>query len=71
MSTSYGAAGQQLECPAIGKVTFTNCFNYKHKPKILSHSLELFYVLAAVSKGMQAVKLCTNKILQFLTGGAS
>jgi len=27
-------------------------------------------VLVAVSKGMQAVKLCTNKILQFLTGGA-
>jgi len=27
-------------------------------------------VLVAVSKGMRAVKLCTNKILQFLTGGA-
>ena len=27
--------------------------------------------LVAVSKGMQAVKLCTNSILQFLTGGAS
>jgi len=27
--------------------------------------------LAAVSKGMRAVKLSTNKILQFLTGGAS
>jgi len=26
--------------------------------------------LVAVSKGMRAVKLCTNKILQFLTGGA-
>jgi len=26
-------------------------------------------VLVAASKGMQAVKLCTNKILQFLTGG--
>ena len=26
--------------------------------------------LATVSKGMWAVKLCTNKILQFLTGGA-
>jgi len=26
--------------------------------------------LVAVSKGMQAVKLCTNKIVQFLTGGA-
>ena len=25
--------------------------------------------LVAVSKGMWAVKLCTNKILQFLTGG--
>ena len=24
----------------------------------------------SVSKGMQAVKLCTNEILQFLTGGA-
>jgi len=29
----------------------------------------VFY-LAAVSKGMQTVKLSTNKILQFLTGGA-
>jgi len=26
-------------------------------------------VLVATSKGMQAVKLCTNKILQFLTEG--
>jgi len=26
--------------------------------------------LVAVSKGMQAAKLCTNRILQFLTGGA-
>jgi len=26
-------------------------------------------MLVAVCKGMQAVKLCTNKILQFLTGG--
>jgi len=26
--------------------------------------------LVAVSKGMQAVKLCTNKIIHFLTGGA-
>jgi len=29
------------------------------------------HVLVAVSKGMQAEKLCTNKILQFITGGAS
>jgi len=28
-------------------------------------------VLAAVSKGMQAAILCTNKIHQFLTAGAS
>jgi len=27
-------------------------------------------VLVAISKGMLAVKLCTGKILQFLTGGA-
>ena len=26
--------------------------------------------LVAVSKGMQTLKLCTSKILQFLTGGA-
>jgi len=26
--------------------------------------------LVAISKGMKAVKLCFNKILQFLTGGA-
>ena len=29
-----------------------------------------YCVLVAVSKGMWSVKLCTNKILQFLTGGA-
>jgi len=27
-------------------------------------------LIAAASKGMQAVKLCSNKILQFLTGVA-
>ena len=27
-------------------------------------------VLVAISKDMWAVKLCTNEILQFLTGGA-
>ena len=27
-------------------------------------------MLVDVSKGMRAVKLCSNKILQFLTGGA-
>ena len=26
--------------------------------------------IVAISKGMQAVKLCSNKILQFLTQGA-
>ena len=35
------------------------------------HLLANLNALAAVSKGMQAVKLCTNKILQFLTGDAS
>jgi len=29
------------------------------------------FILVAVSKSMRAVKLCTNKILQFLTGGGS
>ena len=28
------------------------------------------YVVLAISKGMRTVKLCTNKILRFLTGGA-
>ena len=28
------------------------------------------YALVAISNGMQVVKLCTNKIVQFLTGGA-
>jgi len=28
-------------------------------------------VLVAISNGMRAVILCTNRILQFLTGGAS
>jgi len=31
---------------------------------------ELRVVSNYVSKGMRAVKLCTNKILRFLTGGA-
>jgi len=30
----------------------------------------VFTRLVAVGKGMRAVKLCTNKILHFLTGGA-
>ena len=33
---------------------------------VLSHP----NVPVAITKGVQAVKLCTNKILQFLTGGA-
>jgi len=33
-------------------------------------SLPNLNALVAVSKGMRAVKLCTNKILHFLTGGA-
>jgi len=36
----------------------------------ISISLLLLSVFA-ISKGMQAVKLCSNKILQFLTGGVS
>jgi len=36
----------------------------------LQHLLPNPYVLVAISKGMWAVKLCTNKILQFLTGCA-
>jgi len=36
----------------------------------LQHLLSNAYVLVAVSKGMRAIKLCTNKILQFLAGGA-
>jgi len=36
----------------------------------VEHLLPTPNVLVAVSKGMQAVKLCINKILQFLTGGA-
>ena len=36
----------------------------------LQHLLSNTNALVA-SKGMQAVKLCTNKIIQFLTGSAS
>ena len=36
----------------------------------LQHLLPNPNVLVAVSKGTRAVKLCTNKILRFLTGGA-
>jgi len=38
---------------------------------LLSRLLPNPNVLFAISKGMRAVKLCTNKILQFLTGAAS
>jgi len=34
--------------------------------RLLSNANEL----VAISKGLRAVKLCSNKILQFLTGGA-
>ena len=37
----------------------------------LQHLLRNLYALVAISKGMWAVKLCTNKILQVFTGGAS
>ena len=33
--------------------------------------IQMHCLVVAVSKGMWAVKLCTNKILQFLTGDAS
>ena len=36
-----------------------------------THNNNHCFMLFAISKGMQAVKLCTVKILQFLTGGAS
>jgi len=36
---------------------------------MFAHGMSNPNALAAVSKGMRAVKLCTNKILQFLTGG--
>jgi len=36
----------------------------------LQHLLPDPNALVAISKGMRAVKLCTHKILQFLTGGA-
>jgi len=38
--------------------------------KTLQRLLPFLNVLVAISKGMQTVKLCTNKILQFLTGCA-
>jgi len=34
-------------------------------------SFYLCFATIAVSKGMRAVKLCTSKIHQFLTGGAN
>jgi len=37
----------------------------------LYHLLPNPHALVDISKGMQAVKLRSNKILQFLTGGAS
>jgi len=38
--------------------------------RTLEHILRNPNALVAVSKLMQAVKLCSNKILQFLGGGA-
>jgi len=39
-------------------------------PRELCRLLPNPYVLVAVSKGMQAVKLCSSEIFQFLTGVA-
>ena len=36
----------------------------------LQHLLPNLNALVVVGKGMQTVKLCNNKILQFFTGGA-
>jgi len=35
----------------------------------IQHLLDNPNALVTISKGMQAVKLCTNNILQLLTGG--
>jgi len=43
------------------------CYDCFH---MCSVSLHFLYTSLAVCKGMWAVKLCTNKILQLLTGGA-
>ena len=37
--------------------------------QIFQHLLPYPNALVAVSKGMRAVKLCTDRILQFVTGG--
>jgi len=52
------------------------CLMQKHQArggntKFLTYFKDSFTNLLGLSKGMRAVKLCTNKIPQFLTGGAS
>jgi len=37
---------------------------------VIVYTINYTHALVAISKGMREVKLCTNKILQFLTGGA-
>ena len=54
-------------CPFF---TVTNSYRQYHWGK-LWRLLPNPNVLVAISKGMRAVKLCCNKIIQFLTGGAS
>jgi len=46
---------------ALANLRYINALNNNNNPN----------VLVAVSKGMQAAILCTNKIHQFLTAGAS
>ena len=46
-----------------------NVIEVQRQCRELQHLLPNLNVLVAVSKGMRAVKLCSNKILQFLTGG--
>ena len=46
---------------------------YNNLIELQFHFANIYFyliLLLAVCKGMQTVKLCTNKILRFLTGGA-
>ena len=45
-------------------------FSDPERIQVWGDLVSCLHALVAVSTGMRAVKLCTNKILQFLTGGA-
>jgi len=55
----------------LQQLYIVNSDDGKKRVRNIYYISRLFYVLVANSKGMQAVKLRTNKFQQFLNGGAN